>query len=112
MSPFLKQNLPMGSLGAEIFQLPQMSEMEKGRDELVSTGWKLQSLNSTADALLVSASRLEQEIARETKYWGQVLAVKEQGWSLNRLPREKSTLGVRYGFGEGSNDLGLYFTLY
>lgn len=109
MSPFLKQSLPMGSLGAEVVQPPQKSEKEKRHDELVSSGWKLQSLSSTADALLASASRLEQEIKRETIYWDQVLAVKEQGWSLSRLPRERHTLGVRYGFAEGNKGLRLSY---
>ena len=43
-------------------------------------------------------------MTRETTYWDQVLAVKEKGWSLSRLPREKHTLGVRYGFAEAYAD--------
>lgn len=39
----------------------------------------------------------------ESKYWEQVLGVKENGWSLCRLPREKHTLGVKYGFNEGTH---------
>lgn len=101
LSPYLKQNLPMGSLGAQVLQTPQRPDSEKIQDEKISLGWKLNALASTADSLLKSASRLEQEIERETKYWGQVLAVKEQGWPICRLPREKHTLGVRYGFAEG-----------
>lgn len=103
MSAFLKQNLPLGCLDTDVVQAHQKSEAEKQRDELVSVGWKMQSLDSVANSLLRSATRLEQEIERETKYWGQVLAVKEHGWSLCRLPREKHTLGVRYGFAEGKN---------
>lgn len=91
----------MGSLGAEIVQPPQKPQSEKSHDDLVTSGWKLQSLSSAADALLASATRLEREIKRETIYWGQVLGVKEQAWSLHRLPRERHTLGVRYGFSEG-----------
>lgn len=102
LSPYLKQNLPMGSLGAEVLQTVQKSHSETAHDEIISLGWKLKSLESTADSLLQSASRLEQEIERETRYWGQVLAVKEQGWPICRLPREKHTLGVRYGFAEGN----------
>lgn len=101
MSAFLKQSLPLGCLDTDVVQIHQKSDAEKQTDELVSVGWKMQSLDSVADALLKSAMRLEQEIERETKYWGQVLAVKEHGWSLCRLPREKHTLGVRYGFAEG-----------
>lgn len=103
MSAFLKNNLPLGCLDTDVVQVPQKSEAEKNQVELVSVGWKMQSLDSVADSLLRSATRLEQEIERETKYWGQVLAVKEHGWSLCRLPREKHTLGVRYGFAEGRN---------
>ncbi|KAL9125354.1 MAG: hypothetical protein Q9175_008090, partial [Cornicularia normoerica] len=43
-------------------------------------------------------------MGREANYWDQVLAVKEKGWSLSRLPRENHTLGVRYGFAESHAD--------
>lgn len=59
-------------------------------------------MDSAADSLLKSATRLEQEMERETTYWEKILAVKEQGWSVCRLPREKHTLGVKYGFSEGA----------
>ena len=101
MSPFLKQAVPMGTLGAEVLQQTQIPESRRLKDKMVSTGWKLQSLSATADLVLQSATRLEKEIEQEAKYWEQVLAVKEKGWSLSRLPREKHTLGVRYGFPEG-----------
>ena len=101
ISPYLKQNLPMGSLGTESLQVPQRLDGDRVQDDKVSLGWKLNALTSTADSLLKSASRLEQEIERETRYWRQVLAVREQGWPICRLPREKHTLGVRYGFAEG-----------
>ena len=101
MSPFIKETLPLGSLGAEVVQEPQVPEPEKHNEEITGIGWRMQSLNSATDSLLQSASRLEEEMDRETRYWEQVLAVKEKGWSLHRLPREKHTLGVRYGFAEG-----------
>lgn len=101
MSPHLKQTVPIGSLGLDITRLPQPSESEEREAELVSQGWKLEGLTSAADSLLRSASRLEKEMEQETRYWGQVLAVKKEGWSICRLPRERHTLGVRYGFAEG-----------
>ncbi|CAD6592709.1 MAG: RNA polymerase II mediator complex subunit [Alectoria sarmentosa] len=104
LSPFLQQTLPLGSLGGEVVQEPQVSELEKHNRDMVSIGWRMQSLNGAADSLLKSAARLEEEMERETTYWDQVLAVKEQGWSLSRLPREKHTLGVRYGFAEAYAD--------
>lgn len=102
MSPFLKEKIPLGSLGAEVVKETQKSEAEKQTEGLVTMGWRMQSLNGTADSLLKSASRLEEEMGKETKYWEQVLAVKGKGWSLHRLPREQHTLGIRYGFAEGN----------
>ena len=64
----------------------------------------MQSLTGAADSLLESATRLDEEIKRETTYWDQVLSVKDEGWSLCRLPRERHTLGVRYGFAEAHAD--------
>jgi len=101
LSPVLRQTLPSGSFGAEVVQVPKLSEAEQRNTELVSIGWRMQSLNGAANSLLKSATKLESEIAKETTYWDQVLAVKDQGWSLCRLPHAQRTLGVRYGFSEG-----------
>jgi len=104
MSPFLKQALPIACLGSEAVQAPQVSDGEKHNQEMVSLGWRMQSLNGSVDSLLKAATRLESEMERETTYWDQILAVKDQGWSLCRLPHEKHTLGVRYGFAEANAD--------
>ena len=102
MSPYLRQHVVQGSLGGEIMQQPpQPSEADKKNKEMVSMGWRMQSLSGAADSLLASATRLQQEITKETTYWDQVLTVKEGGWAVCRMPREKHILGVRYGFAEG-----------
>ena len=102
MSPYLKQNAPMGSLGVDKLQEPPpLSEAETRDRDLISRGWKLEGLNSAADSLLQSANKLEKEMEQEVRYWEQVLSVNEKGWSICRLPRERHTLGVRYGFAEG-----------
>lgn len=66
----------------------------------MATGWNLTSLNSSADKLLGAAQRLEKEMEKETKYWNQVLSVSQKGWSTCRMPRERHTVGVRFGFSE------------
>ena len=101
MSPYLKQHVPLASLGADTMQPPAKSEAKLREHDQVARGWKLQSLYSAADSLLSSATRLEKEIELETRYWEQVLAVSDKGWSVCQLPREKHTLGVRFGFSEG-----------
>jgi mediator of RNA polymerase II transcription subunit 17, fungi type len=93
--------VPLGSLGADKVPTPQLSPEEQRDQELVSRGWKLQGLENTAESLLRSADRLEKEVGSESKYWVQILAVRDKGWSVCRLPRERHTLGVRFGFREG-----------
>lgn len=83
-------------------QEPSKSEVVKNTDELVGLGWRLQSLTRSADSLLNSASRLQQEMEHETAYWQEILSVKEKGWSLCRIPGESHTPGVRFGFVEGT----------
>ncbi|KAI4289589.1 MAG: hypothetical protein L6R35_001146 [Caloplaca aegaea] len=100
ISPYIKETIPFGSLGAEIMQEPSRSDAEKKTEDLVGLGWRLQSLTRSADSLLASASRLEQEMEHETTYWQQILSVKEKGWSICRIPGDSSTLGVRFGFAE------------
>lgn len=102
LNPFIKNALPLGVLGTDTVQVSQKTEAQKHADSMVAIGWKMQSLDSAADSLLNSAMRLEQEMERETDYWEKILAVKGQGWSVCRLPRERNTLAVKYGFSEGA----------
>ena len=104
MSPYLKQNLPLGILAGEVSQASRVSDADKLKQGLTSIGWRMHSLNKSVDTLLHSASRLEEEMERETRYWEQILAIKERGWSISRLPRERHTLAVRYGFAEAHAD--------
>lgn len=101
LSAYLKQVTPLGSLDAEIVHPPPRPEATRSDTKTVSRGWRLQSFNAAADKLLKSATRLEEEVALETKYWSEVLAVKDKGWKVCRMPRERQTLGVQYGFLEG-----------
>jgi mediator of RNA polymerase II transcription subunit 17 len=91
----------MGTLGADKLQAARVTDAQKQDNKQISRGWKAQSLNQTVDSILASATRLEKEIELETKYWEQVLAVSDNGWSVCQLPNEKHILGVRFGFSEG-----------
>ncbi|GMG04974.1 unnamed protein product [Aspergillus oryzae] len=95
MSAYLKQVAPLGSLNSEIVNPPPKPESAARDTKNVSRGWRLQNFNSAASKLLDSATRLEAEVASETRYWDEVLAVKEKGWKVSRLPRERQALGAR-----------------
>lgn len=102
MSPFLKQNIPLGTLEPQKGRFAGPSAAEKRKIELVSAGWKVESLGSSAEHLLGAASRLQKEAARESKYWEQVSRIRAKGWAVSRVPQERHTLGVRFGFPEAS----------
>jgi mediator of RNA polymerase II transcription subunit 17 len=112
ISPHLKQMVPLGSLNVDVIKTPEKPPSTQQDISTVARGWKLESFDAAANKLLKAASRLESEVAAETKYWNQVLAVKEKGWKVCRLPRERQALGVQYGFleGESSSNSALNIT--
>jgi len=102
MSAFLKQVAPVGSLNSEVVNPPPKPESATKDIATVSRGWRTQNFNAAANKLLNASSRLEGEITSETRYWNEVLAIKDKGWKICRLPRERQALGVQYGFLEAT----------
>ncbi|CAL8581560.1 hypothetical protein XPA_007248 [Xanthoria parietina] len=100
VSPYVKQTVSFGSLGAEIMQHTNEAGSQQTSEDLVGLGWRMRSLTRSADSILTSATRLEQEMERESTYWQQILEIKEAGWPVSRLPGDRQTLGVRFGFAE------------
>lgn len=101
ISPFLKQLAPLGSLDSDVVNTAPKSEAILKDISAVSRGWRMQSFNAVSNKLLNAATRLNREIDSETKYWNEVLAVKDKGWKVCRHPRVRQALAVQYGFIEG-----------
>lgn len=101
MSPMLKQLAPLGSLDSDLVNPPPRPESSIKDISTVSRGWRIQNFNSASSKLLSAATRLNDEIESEIRYWGEVLAIKDKGWKVCRHPREKQALAVQYGFMEG-----------
>ncbi|KAF4553694.1 Mediator of RNA polymerase II transcription subunit 17-like protein [Elsinoe fawcettii] len=100
ISPVLKQNVPTGSLGVDMWEgMPEDTERER-IDGLLARGKRLEGLKGAAEGLSRAEERLRGTVERERKYWDGILGVREKGWSVCRIPRERGTLGVRYGFSE------------
>jgi mediator of RNA polymerase II transcription subunit 17, fungi type len=110
MTPQLREMVGTGTLGADKIQASRVTDAQKENNKRVAKGWKIQNLNKTVDTILEAATRLEKEMETETKYWEQVLAVSNNGWAVCRLPNEKHTLGVRFGFSEGLWPIFLGYT--
>ena len=71
----------------------------------VTAGWNILAIDETRESAQKVAELLDNEIDKEARYWADILSVSERGWSICRLPREKHTLGVRFGFNEGKSTM-------
>ncbi|OAF58526.1 RNA polymerase II mediator complex subunit [Pseudogymnoascus destructans] len=98
ISDGLRHVVSLGTLGADRVKDTRLTEPRKKDIAAVGKGWKIQSFNTSVESILNAASRLETEIAAETKYWEAILSVDEKGWKTCKLPQEQHTLGVRFGF--------------
>lgn len=101
MSPLLKQLAPLGSLDSDLVNPPPRPESAIKDVSTVSRGWRIQNFNGSSNKLLGASTRLNNEIESETRYWNEVIAVKDKGWKVCRHPRERQALAVQYGFMEG-----------
>ncbi|KAK3050225.1 RNA polymerase II mediator complex subunit [Extremus antarcticus] len=81
ISPFLKNAVPMGSLGIDLWQRMPADKTRDAQDELLAT---------------------KDNVRKETEYWNQVLSISEEGWNVCRLPGQQNRLAVRFGFSESS----------
>ena len=104
VSPGLRDLVGLGTLGADRLAASNLDEAALRDNKLVATGCKFADIDRTVESVLTSASRLHKEISIETKYWAEVLAVSQKGWSVTCVPNEPETLGVRYGFSEAAPD--------
>ncbi|KAI0883863.1 subunit 17 of mediator complex-domain-containing protein [Annulohypoxylon maeteangense] len=102
LSPTLRELVPIGSLGAAKVNASNITEPRKQDDLAIATGWRLMGINNMVDSVVAAAEKLEKEMELEAKYWADILAVSENGWSVCALPQEPHTLGVRFGFAESA----------
>lgn len=102
LSQGIREAIPIGTLGMDKINArdTRLTIARRDDNKVVGKGWKIQALDRSVDSILAAATRLETEIDRETKYWEEILAVDEKGWKTCKLPQERHTLGVRFGFFE------------
>ncbi|RYO88376.1 hypothetical protein DL766_003055 [Monosporascus sp. MC13-8B] len=102
LSPALRDMAGIGTLGASKLKDSNLTEARIEDDLAVATGWRLMEIDKMVDSAMAAAEKLEREIALETRYWADVLAVSENRWAVCPLPHEPQTLGVRFGFSEAA----------
>ncbi|KAK3935678.1 mediator of RNA polymerase II transcription subunit 17 [Diplogelasinospora grovesii] len=99
LSQGLRSMVGIGTLGSTKLVAPtHLSKSRVPENKMMAIGKRLVDLHRAADTALSTAEKMRQEISLETKYWAEVLAVSEDGWATFRLPNERHTMGVRFGF--------------
>ena len=102
MSPALKADVPIGTLGMDLWNQMPEDKARQAQDALLATNVRMESLQQSADGLLAAANRLQDNVRKETQYWDEVLSISEKGWNVCRIPGQQHKLGVTFGFSESS----------
>nr|POF13606.1 mediator of rna polymerase ii transcription subunit 17 [Quercus suber] len=102
LSPWVKEKVPLGSFGVDLWQRQPVDTSKRAQELLLATNVRMQGLQQSADGLLTAAARLENNVRKETKYWGSILSVSDKGWNVCRVPKQQHRLAVTFGFGESS----------
>ncbi|KAL6889730.1 subunit 17 of mediator complex domain-containing protein [Trichoderma longibrachiatum] len=102
LSQQLREMVGIGTLGADRLHDSNVTPAKTKDQEAVAMGWTIMEINKTRDSAEDAAAFLEKEIAAESRYWEDIVSVKKAGWSVCKVPQERHTLGVRFGFSEAA----------
>lgn len=103
LSPWVKDKVPLGTFGVDLWQRMPVDHAKRAQEELLATNVRMQGLQQSADGLLAAATRLEQNVRKETRYWESILSVSNKGWNVCRASKQQHRLAVTFGFNESSS---------
>lgn len=101
LSQQLREMVGIGTVGADKLDDSNITEERIKDQESTAVGRTLMEVNKNRDAAEKASTFLQRELAAEGKYWEEVMAVQKGGWSICKVPTERHSLGVRFGFSEG-----------
>ncbi|CEI60722.1 unnamed protein product [Fusarium venenatum] len=105
LSQGLRDMVGIGTIGADKLDNSPITLAKAQEQENIALGFTLMQTNKVRDAAEAASSVLQKQVTAEGKYWEDIVAVQKSGWSITRVPMERHTLGVRFGFSEGKNSL-------
>ncbi|KAG5919690.1 hypothetical protein E4U42_006437 [Claviceps africana] len=104
LSQQLRDMVGIGTLGADRLDEPTRKPNKAADEEEVAVGLALMLINQARDAAEQAGKFLQKEAEAENKYWQDVVAVKQAGWAICRVPNQRHALGVKFGFSEAAAD--------
>ncbi|KAG5969927.1 hypothetical protein E4U58_000918 [Claviceps cyperi] len=103
LSQQLRDMVGIGTLGADRLDEPTAKPPQQpAEQEEVAMGLTLMQINQARDAADKTGKFLLREVEAEGRYWRDIVAVKEAGWAICRMPKERHTLAVKFGFSEAA----------
>lgn len=104
LSQQLRDMVGIGTLGADRLDDANTTPAKTADQAAVALGWTLTEIDRARDAADAATAFLTAEMAAEGRYWEGVMGIRQAGWSVCRVPQERQTLGVRFGFSEAAAD--------
>lgn len=102
LSQQLRDLVGIGTLGSDRLDASNLTPDMIQDKQTAAVGMTLMEINQTRDSAEEATKFLQKEMEAEGKYWEEVMKVQSSGWSISRMPHERHTLGVRFGFSEGA----------
>ncbi|KAH6887983.1 subunit 17 of mediator complex-domain-containing protein [Thelonectria olida] len=102
LSQGLRDLVGIGTMGADRLDESNITETKVQDQEEIAIGWTLMETNKACEAAEAAREFLDAEMTAEGKYWEEIMAVQKSGWSISRVPQERHSLGVRFGFSEAA----------
>lgn len=100
MSPALKRQVPIGTLGCDTIKTEQIS-INKDKP---GAGWKLIALQNASKYLQDASVRLKGEAEKEARFWNQLLDTVKAGEVIVKTGRGKMRgLNVKFGFADSGS---------
>ena len=100
LSQELRDMVGIGTIGVDkLHETLKSTEMKKNQEN-VAMGWTLMEINKIKEASEEASKFLQKEMDLENTYWEDVIKVQESGWSICKMPQDRSSLAVRFGFSE------------
>ncbi|PHH69386.1 hypothetical protein CDD82_7790 [Ophiocordyceps australis] len=104
LSQQLRDMVGIGTMGADKLDDALPDPTAATAKEQAALGLTLMEITRTRDVAIQASRHLAREVEAESRYWSSVLAIKKAGWSLCRVPHQRHTLAVRFGFSEAAPD--------
>ncbi|SCV02080.1 LAMI_0G15720g1_1 [Lachancea mirantina] len=110
MSPYLKKNVPAGTLSGEKVLLNRPSREETLQKQVINKGWKLRSLEEARSLLKEVYLESTKTLEKERKHWSEIshfISNKDVVFKTRDKDTGERSLGFKYGYRDSGSSYKL-----